>query len=255
MSDTNNSFAPGDPPSSAGASHDASRSLSGRTPAILASFNVLHGRIANGPVDLVVYADIVAGLGADFVGLQEVDKGMLRTSRADMAAVAGKRAGMVSYFGKAARRFDLGLYGLAVLAKGRLVAQRIRLPRNSWLSERRIAIEAQIEVGGTQWTVVNTHLSLNQQESETQLRFLLQRFGHGDKPTVLMGDFNRRPEQVVPLISGDWILGDSGHTYPSWKPEQRIDFMVARNATIEQIDVRSTPLSDHCALVARATPS
>ncbi len=218
---------------------------------MMASFNVLHGRIANGPVDLVAYADIVASLGADFVGLQEVDKGMLRTSRADMAAVAGQRAGMAYFFGKASRRLDLGQYGLAVLAKGALEAQRMALPRNSWRSERRIAVEAHINVGGTEWTVVNTHLSLDQRESEAQLSFLLEQFGSGDKPTVLMGDFNRRPEQVVPLVTGDWVLGGSGPTYPSWKPEQRIDFVLARNAVIDGIEVRSTPLSDHCALIAR----
>lgn len=253
MSDTNDSFAPVSSSSETSGVADATSSPDVATTAVFASFNILHGRVANGPVNLDAYIGAVQQLNADVVGLQEVDQGMLRTRRSDMAALAAKQAGMAHHFGKAARRLDLGKSGIAMLSRGSMAATTVRLPQSRWWNERRIAIQATVRIGDVGWTVVNTHLSLDGRESEMQLRFLVERLSGLDGPCVLMGDFNRFPDDVTSLLSAGWAVAPSDNTYPSWQPEKRIDYICVRNATVLSTDVRSTAISDHCALLATIT--
>jgi endonuclease/exonuclease/phosphatase family metal-dependent hydrolase len=60
----------------------------------IATFNVLHGRsLTDGAVDLDRFAKAVAGLEADVLGLQEVDRDQPRSHGADLAGVAAAEMG------------------------------------------------------------------------------------------------------------------------------------------------------------------
>ena len=64
----------------------------------LATFNILHGRSpADDRVDVDRYAASVAGLDADVLALQEVDRDQPRSHLADLTAVAADAMGAVAH--------------------------------------------------------------------------------------------------------------------------------------------------------------
>lgn len=207
-------------------------------------------------MDLDALGRSVAALEADVVGLQEVDRGMVRTGRQDVAARAGRDAGMDARFGRAIRRMDLGEYGNALLTKGTFVwSHPVRLPRQARRHERRSAFVARIEVGGITWTVGATHLSLVRAEAVEQLALVLGLLEDEDAPRVLLGDLNLLPEDALPVIESlGWSAATTGPSYPSWSPEICIDYVLVDGATVRSAAVIPLEVSDHAAILAEVVP-
>jgi endonuclease/exonuclease/phosphatase family metal-dependent hydrolase len=64
----------------------------------LATFNVLHGRsLDDGAVERQRFGDVVAGLDADVLGLQEVDRGQARSGHLDLTALAAEASGATAH--------------------------------------------------------------------------------------------------------------------------------------------------------------
>src|SRR4051794_14746612 len=60
----------------------------------LATFNLMHGRsLDDGRVDAGRVATAIAALDADVLGLQEVDRGQLRSGHADLTRIAADAMG------------------------------------------------------------------------------------------------------------------------------------------------------------------
>src|SRR5258705_6060458 len=60
----------------------------------LGTFNLMHGRsLDDGLVDAGRVREAIAGLDADVLGLQEVDRGQLRSGHADLARIAAEATG------------------------------------------------------------------------------------------------------------------------------------------------------------------
>ena len=250
MSDTNDSFKTSRGHRARDA-QDASPAEGENTTLRFVSFNILHGRRPNGPVDLAALARSISDLRADVLALQEVDRRMVRSRFADLTVIAAAASGLHGVFRSARRRYDLGLYGNALLGRGRLYDVEVRhLPRKGWRRERRIAILASLDIEGRTWRVGAVHLSLFREESEPQLRMLLQELAVHDGPAVLMGDFNRRSHEVIPLArSLGWGAVDAANTYPAWEPTIRLDYVLTHNCEAQSAEVIETEVSDHRALV------
>lgn len=181
---------------------------------------------------------------------------MVRTRWADMAARAANASSSHHQFGAAMREWDRGEYGNALVSRNELSAAQVaRLPKVVRNSEPRCAVTADTVAAGTKWCVSTTHLSFYDNESDVQLAFLLDHLAEQGRPTVLMGDFNRRPEQVLPIATaGGWAVADTESTFPSWDPRARIDYVLVKGAEICSATSISTPISDHCAVVAELRP-
>ena len=65
----------------------------------LATFNILHGRATEGPVDVPLLRTSTAALGADVLGLQEVDVGAVRSGRHHLAEEVAEACGFDAVFG------------------------------------------------------------------------------------------------------------------------------------------------------------
>ena len=134
---------------------------------------------------------------------------------------------------------------------------------------RRIAMWANADIHGQQFTLFNTHLASddNGDEGSTQAQRLRKIIdAHRQLPTVIAGDFNdyQRPD-IVKILNGDknhdaWTYAQSrsrnGLTNPTKNPYQRLDhILVPRTHTIACVEVPDTDqswieLSDHLPVIA-----
>lgn len=237
----------------------------------VATFNALNGRsLSDGKVDLDRYADAVASLDADVVALQEVDRDQERSHRADLVALAAERSGATWHAfapaltgvpfvdARPAREGDTGpQYGVGMLVRGDVLSSTIlRLPAMPgrhpiWFpgmprpalvrDEPRVALVVELPT----LTVVTTHLSYLPVWNTHQLRHLVDRLPAG--PLLLCGDFNAGVRAVT-RASGLRAL-PAPPTYPAWNPKRRIDHVLTRHVSVQHVEARRLPVSDHRALL------
>lgn len=223
----------------------------------VASFNILHGLLADGSgrVDLDALVDAVRGFDADLLALQEVDVGVPRSGRVDQAAFVAEASGMEVAFAKATRVGGLGKFGNALLARGSMSdVAVITLPRTSRRHEPRSALAATVTVDGSVFAVVATHLSVRRPEVHRQLAAVLDLAGRRtDGHRIVIGDLNLGADEVSPpaVAHGLALADPTAPTYPRSSPRARIDHVLVDAAALEvaSVEVVATPSSDHCALV------
>lgn len=246
----------------------------------LATFNILHGRgLSDGRVDLDRFGTAVAGLDADVVALQEVDRDQPRSHQADLTAVAAEAMGATHHRFVATlhgqpgtwtaatgdRQPESSAYGIALLSRLPVRRWRVlalptlptRVPmvhrgnrRPSLVrDEQRAALAAEVETETGSVTVVATHLTFIPGWNAVQLRRLVRSCRPLARPLVVTGDLNL--EGRAPALISRWRSAGQAMTFPVEVPERQIDHVLLDGpvrATSEPIAV-NTGMSDHRALV------
>lgn len=223
------------------------------------TYNIRHGSIPGGRVDVNALAEFCAELAPDILALQEVDKSAIRSGFADAEAVVAEATGMTSVFGQAKRLGVGGRYGNVLLCRGELEeVDHVRLPRDA-RRERRGAIVARAHLSGTgeQVSVATTHLGVTRAEALRQLGYTLNALVRRPDPRILLGDLNLGPETVGPACQdAGLVLADPDEpTFPADEPEYRIDHVAVHGLEIASVTVWEGPVSDHRALVADLRPA
>lgn len=241
------------------------------------SYNLLHGVdiASGGAVDVAAAADVLRGLDADVVALQEVDRGQARSGGVDQVAELADALGMTGAFcpallgdpGASWRPADpddgSAAYGVGILVRDRLLAaRRVRLPgggagarrpgatpqRPGWDHEPRVALVATVAAGTASVTVVVTHLSYLPGRALRQLH-AAARLGRDAAPRVLVGDLNLPPWVVRALVSGSRHAGGQP-TFPSWRPRLQMDHVLVDGPLdVVGATVHDRTTSDHLPLV------
>jgi endonuclease/exonuclease/phosphatase family metal-dependent hydrolase len=221
----------------------------------VATFNVKHGENGSGRVDLRRLAAACAGLGADVLAIQEVDRFARRTHFADEMRVIARATGLQAVFGEAARK-KWRSYGNVLLARGPITdVEVVKLPRPSG-GEPRVAIVARVEVGGVGLSVGATHLSFRKNEGAPQLAVLLTALAERDGPRLLMGDLNIGPDLVVPAVTAaGYTVAPTEATFPASAPRTRIDFVAVSGLEIVSASTPIVGTSDHLPIVAELAVS
>lgn len=249
----------------------------------IATWNILHGR---SPVDDEVdpgrFAEAVAALDADVLGLQEVDRNQPRSRHADLTALAAEAMGATEHQFVAALHGtpavwsaptgddqpDSAAYGCALLSRYPVHGWRtIRLPafpspvphrfhgrrRPEWVrDEPRVAVVADLETPHGRLHVACTHLSYLPWWNGRQLRALLRGLDPDRRRLVLLGDLNMGPERATRATSLRPLA--TGLTFPQHAPDQQIDHILANDGLAASGgQVVPMPVSDHLALVADLT--
>ena len=221
------------------------------------SYNIKHGLGNDGRVDLERIAEVIRGLDADVVTLQEVDRGVARTGGVDQTSRLAELTGMRGLFGDF-RPYDGGEYGMAVLTRLPVVAvHNHRLPQAPAPIS---ALEVQVVAGpqGRIVSVVGIHLVTTPEERLAEADTLTGILEGRAHPVVLAGDFNSRPGDIVlQRLDQDWLVvpkeGDR-FTYPSDVPDREIDFIMLRPEEafeiVEHRVVDEGVASDHRPLLA-----
>jgi endonuclease/exonuclease/phosphatase family metal-dependent hydrolase len=227
----------------------------------LATFNIRHGapsRGWRGDADRVAAA--CAALAADVLALQEVDRGIPRSGRADLARVAADAAGMEMVFAQT-MAFRGGQYGNALLVRGEIEDVEVvrlsggyrfwvrREPRNAIVATARLADD---DHAGVTVSVGATHLSTQRWASRGQLTEVAKALTARPQPHVLMGDLNRTNVEVAghPATRLIGFVDGAEPTFPSVKPVLRIDHIALNGLIVEAVNAVRFPVSDHLALVA-----
>jgi endonuclease/exonuclease/phosphatase family metal-dependent hydrolase len=242
----------------------------------IASYNLLHGLHLDrgGVVDLAAAAEAVAGLEADVVALQEVDRGLPRSGGVDQVAELADRLGMAGVFCPALLG-DPGAswttvtagddggpgYGVGLLSRLPIgTHRRVALPgggagtrrpgatpsRPGWDHEPRAALAAELTTPSGAVAVTVIHLSYLPWRAVHQLRVAA---GVGSRTRVLVGDLNLAAA-VVRAVLPTWDHAGGGPTYPAWRPRVQLDHvLVDGGVAVRAARTARRTTSDHLPLV------
>lgn len=222
------------------------------------TYNIHHGEGTDGAFDMPRLARVIESVSPDLVALQEVDVRTNRASGVDQADALARLTGMVSIFGPA-MDYDGGQYGEAILS--RLPVQSAATSPLPHLPdhEPRAAVEITTHVRGRDVRFVGTHLDHTRDPADRrqQAQRLVEVFGEGDLPTILVGDLNAEPHSDVMAILFDAFSDTSAvnpqPTFPSDAPARRIDYVLVRPAerwrVVESRVLDEPVASDHAPLL------
>jgi endonuclease/exonuclease/phosphatase family metal-dependent hydrolase len=247
----------------------------------VATFNILHGRNpADDVVDVATLSAAIAGLDADVLALQEVDRNQPRSHMADLTAIAAEAMGAAEHRFAAAmtgspgatwvaatgeEQPDAATYGVALLSRHPVSAWNVvkrpvlKAPSPFWFrgdrtptlvrDEARVALAAQVESPDGTVTVASTHLSFVPWWNGRQLRYLVRSLATAERPLVLTGDLNMGPRRAVALTG--MTPAATWPTFPSDAPREQLDHILLDGAlTATGSSAPHLALSDHRALVA-----
>lgn len=215
----------------------------------VATHNIRHGAPERWPFARnAAMARTVAGLGADVVALQEVDRWVVRSWFADQARRAARRSGTEAHFAPLRALGPGGRYGNALLVRGRTL-RRVDLALAS-RGEARGALLARVALATGELTVAATHLQNRRRgrphEAPEQLQALLDELDRWPGPWCVMGDLNLRAD-VVPTLAAaaGYTAVDAGPTYPASAPRLALDWVLVRGVSPGRVEVPDVRTSDH----------
>lgn len=227
------------------------------------TYNIYGARSGGVPdADLKAIAKTITDSKADLVALNEVDAFTTRNGKdrhlaRDLAALTG----MNWYFTKA-MDFYGGEYGDAVLSKFPILeSKRYSLPVADGVGgELRSVAMIKVKKDDKEFYFASTHLDHLQIEDNRilQANQLKQIVTDLNKPLILAGDFNARPEtQTMTIVKGFMTLGcrqQCPFTFPSNAPDRTIDYIMY--SPVDKFAINSynaipyLTASDHAPVVA-----
>ncbi|MFN2532505.1 MAG: endonuclease/exonuclease/phosphatase family protein [Pyrinomonadaceae bacterium] len=223
------------------------------------TYNIHVGVGMDTKLDLQRIADVIKNERPDFVGLQEVDRGVKRTEGKDEIAELAQLTKMQFAFGYNLA-YQGGRYGVAILSRYPIDKIEHRLYENKHGAERRGMLRIEVNIAGHNISFVTTHLDYQYEdgrEFETQqlLNFLADVHG----PIIVSGDFNEEPTGAAYTLmsaafADGWLLTNGqGFSYPADQPLKRIDYIFyrpSRRLRGRSMHTVSTLASDHLPVVA-----
>jgi endonuclease/exonuclease/phosphatase family metal-dependent hydrolase len=202
-------------------------------------------------------AAVLRELGADIIGLQEIDARRRRSGELDQRGYFADATGLAIVPGSHSRDHR-GRFGNALLTRF-----PVRAVRHIDLSvagyEPRGAIDVELGVDGRTLRVVVTHLGLRATERRQQTQRLLEALAAtgAAEATLVMGDLNewRGRRGGIPALDRWLGRAPARRTFPSWLPVLALDRIYANGAaSLRMVQVHRSPLarlaSDHLPLRA-----
>jgi endonuclease/exonuclease/phosphatase family metal-dependent hydrolase len=216
-------------------------------------------------VDLAAVLAAVRALDADLLAVQEVDRQLARSGRADQprAIAEARGAGWFWSYAPALVGDDFRplsgpdpggpAYGNLLLSRLPLEAvEQLRFPPAGG-GEQRTAVVGMIRVGGRPVTVASAHLSNKQGHNVRQLRELQGVLEGRPAPRLLLGDLNLPWLALLLASRRGWPGAGRGDTIPNSRPNRQLDHLLRNDpgGVLRPRGARvvAAPVSDHRALV------
>lgn len=215
--------------------------------------NVHYGFDVEGRQRALEVGALLAGLDADLVALNEVDRGWLVSGGTDLLDVYASATGLTPVFGPAADE----LWGNALLTRlPVLEVQRAPLPQGEDpLARGVLTVVVELDDGSPLGVVV-THLSNGERTRDTRLAqaqavaAVVARLRERGIPALVAGDLNAGPGDpaVVALEDVGLVraLAPARRTFPDRAARVQIDHvLLPADAMLVRADTLTTGLSDH----------
>lgn len=192
----------------------------------LMSYNIHHGEGMDGEIDIKRIGKLIVDINPEVVGLQEIDSVVVRSGNIDILQLLSEQTGMYASFGYSILH-DGGKYGNGVLTREKPIeVNKIALPG---AQEARTALVVELD----KYVVVNTHLSLTNEERLESVKIITDAVSSYSKPVFLMGDLNATPEsEPISFLQDQWqiLSNPKQHTSPSVNPRVTIDYILGYTA-------------------------
>lgn len=232
----------------------------------VATWNIAGSRREGTSVgDLAAVLTGVRALGADLLAVQEVDRQLARSDRADHPQAITETFGpncawsyAPALIGDDFRPLDGPdpggpAYGTLLVSRLPLEGvEQLRFPPAGG-GEQRTAVLAAIRVGSTSVTVAAAHLSNKQGHNVRQLRELQGVLAGRPAPRLLLGDLNLPWMAVLLASRRGWPGAGRGDTIPNSRPNRQLDHVLRNDPAgvlrPRGVRVVAAPVSDHRALV------
>ena len=177
----------------------------------LATFNICSAHFCEGHYtedNLANIGDCIIQSGAEVVCLQEVDRGAVRSDRVDMPARLSEMTGLKHHYFIKIRDFQGGEYGTAILSRYPITeCQTINYPVTVATQGTSCGFVV-LDVDGVPVTVCNTHLSVENEEANTEtlgcLGDVLGTLRCKKGTFICCGDFNTgstKVERFIPWVN------------------------------------------------------
>jgi len=186
----------------------------------------------------------------DFVGLQEVDAGSLRSGFVNQIKYLADQAGFAHVFDQSNRKIGMiSQHGNAALS--RICPDAMTEHKLPGLPGRGV-LEVRLGSGPDALHVLILHMALGRRGRLRQIEFLAERVSDY-RHVILMGDLNcdsDSPEMAVLVDVARLREPAPGlHTFPSWRPNRQLDhILVSSSITVERVEVLGCAFSDHLPL-------
>lgn len=188
-------------------------------------------------------ANVINRHSPDVVAIQELDSITTRYNTYVLGVLANL-TDMHDYFAPA-RDYKGGKYGLGILSKKPALSMNYYpLPGSE---EARVILIVEFE----KFYFACTHLSLTEVDQIASASKIRELFATLDKPVILAGDFNARPqsESIKAFDEFCTLLSDASQcTFPADQPSSCIDYIFANDRTIKSSDfmvINEPQASDH----------
>jgi len=188
----------------------------------LLSYNIRHGQGMDNKMDIERIGKLIINVNPEVVGLQEVDSVIGRSGNIDIMKLLSDQTGMYATFGYSILHGG-GKYGNGILTREKPVSVRkITLPG---ADEARSALLVELD----RYIVVNTHLSLKNEERTESARIITDAVSDYNKAVILMGDLNTTPDsEPVEVLKRNWqiLSNPETKTFPSGEPTVTLDYIM-----------------------------
>ena len=211
-------------------------------------------------------AALLAGLDADVVALQEIDRDSRWAGNFDHLSYLQEHAGYAfALHGVTTRRegiFNL-CYGNAFLSRHELEEGEAVTFGRSKIGEKGFLF-AEISKGGRRVPLINLHLNYRSRKARLEqvgqvFRYLARRHNtrapHWSVPPLVCGDFNTSGKvsdaaagllEELEFFGGYGLFPQVGRTFPSPLPTRLLDFvLVPAELRVERCEIVPSWLSDH----------
>lgn len=214
-------------------------------------------------IDFDLFINAIKKYEADVCGLNEVRGDGPVEDYTDQTNAIANGLGFNGYFGEAIKVQGTSPYGNAIVSRFPFkTVETIAIPdpkikRGEYSFESRCVIKAVANINGKEICFLVCHMGLNKSEQKNAVKAICNLLDEIKMPVILMGDFNTTPEDSIlnpireRLKDTDDMNPVKNHgTYPSDKPEKKIDYIFYRGLNCVKAETINEIFSDHLPIIA-----
>ena len=214
-------------------------------------------------IDFDLFINAIKKFDADVCGLNEVRGDGPLEDYTDQTKFVADGLGFNSYFGEAIKVKGTSPYGNAIVSRFpfksvetiKIPDPEIKIGHHSF--ESRCVVKAVADIAGKDICFLVCHMGLNKSEQKNAVKTICSLLDEIKTPIILMGDFNTTPQDTVlnplreRLKDADDLNPVKNHgTYPSDKPDVKIDYIFYRGLKCVKTETIEEIFSDHLPIIA-----